>query len=128
MPETTCQFREKPGLDPVCKVMPAEGKEMCPRHLLIDAQRQMVAHEKEKKKLLERKHHGPQPKTRRELIEQGYQFVGNDTCVCGKPIEYWRTPNQKVAPYDRMPNAESAANSHFQFCRDGLKNYYRRAS
>lgn len=123
-----CTWRDKPGSPENCVVLADAGEDMCPRHKMMKVALGDIQTAKDLKAAVNRKHHGPQPKSRRELLEQGYAFIGNDTCECGKAIEYWRTPNKKVAPYDSMATLESPSNSHFIFCRQGLNKYYRRAS
>ena len=120
----SCQWRDKPGLDPMCKTMPNPGEEMCPRHKLLDQARQSQQQEREREKLLKREVVRRNPETRRGMLEQGYQFIGNDVCVCGNALEWWRTPNQREAPYEPMKELESPSVSHYRYCKRAFDKRY----
>ena len=112
----------------MCKVLPALGKDMCPRHEFLSKANADLQLEKQRKALLGRNYHGPRANTRRELIAAGYQYIGNDTCACGEPLEWWRTPNQKKAPFDPMATVDSAARSHFAKCNRAFESFLRRSA
>lgn len=113
-----CTWRDKPGPDESCGLLAVVNGTMCPRHEFLAKLKLEADLEKERLALVKRKlHQSGWPKSRQELIERGYQFTGNNTCrECGKPMEWWRTPNGRSAPYDPMPEICSAANSHFATC------------
>lgn len=112
-----CQWREKPGLDPVCTTLASAGEDYCPRHGFLAKDRENKALEKERKLLVERKIVKAMPKSRREMLEQGYQPTGNGTCrMCHVPIEWWRTPNGSKSPHEPMPELDSPMLSHFATC------------
>lgn len=55
------------------------------------------------------------PKTREEMIEQGYQKLSEKKCEakeCGAAIEMWRTPNRAAMPM----NATGDFVTHFATC------------
>ncbi len=61
------------------------------------------------------------PKTREELERAGYKFSGFKKCggvTCSAEIEWWTTPKGKAMPFDRMPNPDSPAITHFATCPD----------
>ena len=124
-----CQWREKPGLEPVCAVLPDAGAEMCPRHAFLDAQRKQGAANKEaaKQAVAGLGLKGPGPRTRAELLQRGYVFTGSGACRgCGAAIEWYRTPNLRTAPYNQMPHDASFAVSHYATCKQA--QHFRRAS
>lgn len=112
----------------ICGLEAEAGSELCPRHkflLGVKQQEELNAH------LNRNVSHKGQglPQTRAELIRRGYQYVGNKICnstACKKPIELWRTPNQHLAPYNPMPDADSHAQSHYVTC--ARADAFRRAS
>ncbi len=120
-----CQFRIKPGLDPICTVMPDAGEEYCPRHIFLQGQREAEALEKERIARVKREVHTVKPETRRQMIEIGLQYIGNDVCACGRPIEWWRTLNQRDAPYETMPEVTSKATSHFAYCKRAFEKKWK---
>lgn len=124
-----CQYRAKPG-DPVsCKMLPEPGTEYCPRHgFLIQAQSEERARKAEAKSLS--KAHGIDgklPRNREFLLRGDYSFRGNGSCSgCAEPVEWWKTPNKRMAPFNPMPEIYSPAVSHFATCKEAGK--FRRAS
>lgn len=114
----------------ICGLAAEEGSDLCPRHKFMRDQKAQADTEKERQAHLNRNvHHTGQglPRTRHELLARGYQYIGNKECGgCGKPIELWRTPNQKTSPYDPMPQIDSHATSHFATCTRASS--FRRAS
>ena len=114
---SNCTWRDKPGALELCDKIASAGREFCPRHEFMDRQRQEQAEAKHRKAVLEGRITTPMPKTRRELLQYGYQFCDSDDCRgCGKHIEFWRTPNGNRAPYDPMAGVDSRAVSHFATC------------
>ena len=116
----------------VCGLMAVEGSDYCPRHKAIHDAKEQAASDKVMKDHLNRnvsfKGQGL-PKTRAEMITRGYQYMGNKLCdspACRKPIELWRTPNMKVAPFNPMPDVDSHAQSHYATCNRASD--FRRAS
>ena len=106
----------------ICGLAAAEGSDLCPRHKAMKEAEEQAAGAKELQAYIDRnvsaKGQG-MPQTRAELIKRGYQFVGNKTCSaieCKKPIELWRTPNQRLAPFNPMPDIDSHAQSHYATC------------
>lgn len=110
-----CQYRAKPGLDPVCRTMTAPEATLCPRHEFL------VQVEKEARdiKAAKKSHKEVVPNTRIGLLKKGYVFIGSNPCKskeCGRMVEWYRTPNNKNAPFDPMPHEDSPAISHFATC------------
>ena len=114
----------------ICGMAAEEGSDLCPRHKFLRGMEVEKQTEKDRQAHLERsvKHSGHGlPKTRAELLARGYQYIGNRECTgCGAAIELWRTPNQRTAPYDPMPQIDSHATSHFATCTKASQ--FRRAS
>ena len=101
----------------MCKVVANAGQEFCPRHMFLNGVREQEQVERERTLLVNRKIVKQMPHTRRELIEQGYQSIGNGVCSgCNAQILWWRTPNGNNAPYNPMDDATSPAVSHFATC------------
>lgn len=102
----------------VCGLLTQEGSIYCPRHTFLHNIAQQEAANKEAAKADEKRSRvTAMPKTRNELLQQGYVHVNNATCSgCHKAIEWWSTPNAKRAPYDPMPELDSPAVSHFATC------------
>jgi hypothetical protein len=64
------------------------------------------------------------PRTRNELIEQGYKFQSRGDCsgrTCGRKMEWWTSPNGKSMPLDPMDGANALVTSHFYTCPDGAE-------
>lgn len=111
-----CTFREKAGAEELCKTMCQPGFDMCPRHKFITDARAEVKDKKEGAKA--RAIGKALPNTRRALITLGYGFRGNNNCRdCQEPMEWWKTPAGKMAPYNPMPDEDSPALSHFATCK-----------
>lgn len=124
-----CEWRDKPGAEPNCKVLPVSGTNLCPRHTMM---RDVLAQQR-----LNKAHADAAaeeagvasigPRTRMSLLKAGYIFKGHSNCRgCGAVIEWWRTPKLKNAPYDPMPFDGSFATSHFSTCKQAAA--YRKAS
>lgn len=106
----------------ICGLAAVEGSDRCPRHKAIRDAKAQSESDKVLSDHLKRnvsfKGQGL-PKTRAELLQRGYLYVGNKLCDspgCRAPIEMWRTPNQKIAPFNPMPEMESHAQSHYATC------------
>ena len=99
----------------VCTTMPDAGEELCPRHKFLSEQ---TVQAKGKKAATKAAALGRAlPNTRRALITLGYGFRGNAPCRdCREPMEWWKTPMGKMAPYNSMPEEDSPAISHFATC------------
>jgi hypothetical protein len=117
----SCEWREKPGAGMLCRVMPNPDEIYCPRHKMMhDA----AAAAKSNKVHPTGCEQGAGPavaraSTRRSLLQSGYVFIGTGSCDgCGLPIEWFRTPKLRNAPYDPMPNDWSVARSHFASCKN----------
>ena len=122
-----CKWRDKPGALELCDKVTSADSDFCPKHQFLDKQRQQQAEAKHRRAVLEGKVTTPMPRTRRELIQYGYQFCDSDTCRgCGQHIEFWRTPNGKRAPYDPTGHVDAPAVSHFATCPDA-KQFRRHA-
>jgi hypothetical protein len=106
----------------ICGLEAAPGSDFCPRHKFMHDLKDQEGRAKDLAAHLNRNvsHKGEGlPQTRAELIRRGYQFVGNKTCAsieCKRPIELWRTPNNRLAPFNPMPEADSHAQSHYATC------------
>jgi hypothetical protein len=64
------------------------------------------------------------PKTRAELVAQGYIFQSRGQCsgrTCGATMEWWLSPAKRSCPYDAMPADDSPVMSHFATCPDGAE-------
>ncbi len=111
-----------------CHLLAQDGGELCPRHGFlynIAMQEEQQRDELRRLKVSEMgvsKH----ARTRLQLCQAGYVFQGSDVCSCGKRIEWWLTPNRRNAPYNPMPEPNSAALSHFATCSE--KSRFRKAS
>ncbi len=121
-----CQWRDKPGSAPNCKTLVNAGEEYCPRHKFLQGQREAEGLEKERIARVKREVHTVKPETRRQMIEIGLQYIGNDVCACGRPIEWWRTLNQRDAPYEPMLEVTSKAVSHFAYCKRAFEKKWKR--
>lgn len=61
----------------------------------------------------------PFPKTRDELVAQGYKFSNHTRCKsCQETIEFWETPRGKKMPFDHMQESSSPTISHFSTCQE----------
>jgi hypothetical protein len=61
----------------------------------------------------------PFPKNAEELRRHGYRFAGHDECSgCHQRIEWWISPQGRHIPMNRMPDADTAAQSHWATCLD----------
>ncbi len=111
-----------------CHLLAQEGGEMCPRHGFLYNIAMQAEQQKDELKRLKVAEMGisKNPRTRLQLCEAGYIFQGSDTCRCGKRIEWWRTPKLRNAPYNPMPEPNSAAMSHFVTCTE--RSIFRKAS
>lgn len=70
---------------------------------------------------------GSLPSMRFQLIERGYQYIGNRDCYgCHKPIEMWKNPQGNRVPFNPMPEYNSHVQSHFATC--SRASDFRRAS
>ena len=125
-----CEYRKRVTDELLCRMMVDPNKTMCPRHILMaqaDVDRERA---KEVKRRIEGKNkpsNGPMPYTREGLLRAGYQFTGTGVCNgCDEMVEWWRTPNQKPAPFNRMPDLQSQARSHFATCTKA-KSFRRQA-
>ena len=121
-----CQWRDKPGSVPSCKTLVNAGEEFCPRHKFLAQQSQAEQVERERIARLKREVHTVRPEHRRQMLELGFQFIGNDICACGYPIEWWRTLNQREAPYEPMPELTSPSRSHFAYCKRAFEKKWKR--
>lgn len=115
----------------MCHKVVDAGEEYCPRHKAMHQARMAEQDEKRRQKeladrLKRQVKTSTTPQTRRGMIEQGYQFIGNDVCVCGHQIEWWRTPNQREAPYEPMKDETSAATTHFKYCKRAFEKKWKR--
>jgi uncharacterized Zn finger protein (UPF0148 family) len=119
-----CKWREKPGSEENCGLFADEGSDMCPRHTYLTKVKADQKLEKERQALLKGKAlKQVRPNTREDLLKQGYQVTGNGDCrSCGMPIQWFRTPSGKPAPYDPMPTLQSPARSHFATCTRALEH------
>ncbi len=53
------------------------------------------------------------PETRRELLRAGYKFLNNSKCKsCDAPIEWWKTTNGKLLPFNPMADDNALAKKH----------------
>jgi hypothetical protein len=115
-----CEYRKRPSDDLSCKMFVDPHKTMCPRHIMMAQAETDAERAREVKRRIEGKKkpsNGPMPYTRKGLIEGGYSFTGTGECAgCGEMVEWWRTPNQRPAPFNRMPDIDSQARSHFATC------------
>jgi hypothetical protein len=115
---------------PICALEAETGGKYCPRHAFLNGVKAEADRAKDVQAHIN--HNVSQrgqgmPKTRAELIERGYQFTGTKECYsCGAPIEWWRTPNERSAPYNPMPELTSHATSHFATCKHAAQ--HRKAS
>jgi hypothetical protein len=69
------------------------------------------------------------PKTRAELVEQGYTFQSRGECAgrnCKSQLEWWTTPAGKSMPLDPMDEDGSPVTTHFYTCPDGAEFKRRR--
>jgi uncharacterized Zn finger protein (UPF0148 family) len=110
-----------------CQLLTQENSIYCPRHTFLH---NIVAQEERDKETAKadakKQRQDSAPKTRGELLKQGYEHIDNAACHgCHKAIEWWKTPNAKRAPYDPMPEFESPAVSHFATCKHAVD--FRRA-
>lgn len=59
----------------------------------------------------------PFPPTHRELVEVGYTLTGLGQCRgCEADIEWWKTPEDKFIPMNRMLDENSEVVSHWATC------------
>jgi hypothetical protein len=59
----------------------------------------------------------PFPKNAEEMWAQGYQFAGHGECAgCHDQIEWWRTPQGRHIPMNRMCESTSPAIAHWATC------------
>jgi hypothetical protein len=66
------------------------------------------------------------PRTSTELLERGYDFLGEGKCKgCGAAITWWATPNDKRIPIDYMATPTTPAVSHWATCTN--PEYFRGA-
>ena len=114
-----CEWRDKPGGPEICGTLRQAGSKFCPRHTFLANVAQQKNEDKQANKIeagiagVDKK----LPATRRGMIERGYVYTGNNTCSgCGAAIEWWKTPNQRSAPFDPMPLEYSFSRSHFATC------------
>ena len=57
------------------------------------------------------------PGTRHEMKRARYEFKSASHCkACQRPIEWWKTTNGKMMPFDPMLTEDSAAVSHWGTC------------
>jgi len=57
------------------------------------------------------------PKTRDEMIAQGYQYDNHADCRgCGENIEWYTTPRGKKMPFNHMQGGDSEVIAHFTTC------------
>lgn len=113
-----CKHREKPGMPENCGLAAESGSDFCPRHKFLNeiAAEQRRDKELEKQRKL-REGTGGFPQTREQLLRRGYAYHGCRDCKdCAKPIEWWKTPVGKMAPFDPMPDLSSHCTSHFATC------------
>jgi hypothetical protein len=113
----------------VCGKACQDGSDLCPRHTFLATVNQHAQGHREHAQAQAKAAgvSGIQPNTRAGMIAKGYVFTGNSSCRnCGRPIEWWKTPNGRQAPFDPMPDAASFAKSHFASCPAAAS--FRRAS
>ena len=111
-----CTYRDKPGGPETCQLLTQDGSKYCPRHTFLH---NVAAEKKRDKELAMRDGKRGLPADRAEMLRRGYVYTGNRACTestCKKPIEWWRTPNGKMAPYDPMPDEASHSRSHYASC------------
>lgn len=59
----------------------------------------------------------PFPKTRDEMVAQGYKFSNHGQCkACKEQLEWWETPAGKRMPFNLMQDGSSEAVTHFRTC------------
>lgn len=124
-----CQHRNRPTDQFSCTTLAQDGSKYCPRHTFLhnvkqqDRQEREIANAEAKRLGV----HGVLPRSRAALLRDSYVYLGNDTCTgCGKPIEWWKTPKLRHAPFDPMPHEEARAVSHFATCTKAAR--FKRAS
>ncbi len=121
----SCKHRDKPGGPETCQLMAAAGSDFCPRHGFL----QNLAAEAKRDKALQKQQKardgsGGMPQTREQLLRRGYEYHGNRQCVgCHELIEWWKTPQGNMAPFNPMPEITSHCTSHFATCvrRDAFR-------
>lgn len=68
----------------------------------------------------------PFPENAEQMWAHGYQFAGHGSCQgCHEAIEWWRTPQGRHIPMNRMPDSTSAAIAHWATCPES--GWFRRA-
>ena len=108
-----CQYRQRPSDALTCALLPEVGRDMCPRHAMMAAFKQQKKDQEDAAKA----GFGRVPKSRSEMAPLDYRFAGSGQCKhCAAHIEWWKTPAGKNAPYNPMPELNSAAVSHFATC------------
>ena len=111
-----CLYRDKPGGMETCFLLAQDGSKFCPRHTFLHNLDQQERHEKELA-AHDKKANAGAPADRGGMLTRGYVYTGNRDCrECHKPIEWWKTPAGKMAPYDPMAIETSRAVSHFATC------------
>lgn len=100
---------------PTCGLLAQAGRIYCPRHTFLH---NIAAQQEREKELAKPTRVTALPKTRADLLAQGYEHVNNSVCSgCHARVEWWKTPKDKRAPYDPMPEMDSPAVSHFATCK-----------
>ncbi|HSU19928.1 MAG TPA: hypothetical protein VLI45_09325 [Acidobacteriaceae bacterium] len=114
--------------DVVCGLAAQDGSEYCPRHTFLHNINAQTERDKEVHRMETRRAQAAgMPKTRGELMAGGYQYTGNGEChSCEARIEWWKTPKDRPAPFDPMPEVASRAVSHFATCKHSAR--WRKAS
>lgn len=128
---TSCNFvtgKARDGKDVLCGRVAQEASAFCPRHTFLHNVKLQEQNEKDQKRAVTKRaaHAGP-ASTREEMLRRGYQFRGTRECSgCKEHIEWWMTPNGRMAPYNPMPELTSHATSHFATCNRAVS--FRRVS
>ena len=110
--------------DKLCGLVEQAGSTYCPRHTFLHNIQAAAERDKEYGRREKKRSEGiggGMPKTRAELIARGYQYTGNKQCPCGAMVEWWRTPAQRMAPFNPMEIADSHATSHFATCPNAAR-------
>ena len=120
-----CQHKNRPtDKYTSCKLLAQEGSQFCLRHTFLHNVREHDRVEREQANVEAKRLgvHGILPRSRAALIRDGYVYLGNDTCrECNKPIEWWKTPKLRHAPFNPMPHEEARAVTHFAMCFKATK-------
>lgn len=59
----------------------------------------------------------PFPRNADEMRSQGYTFLNHGECDgCHEQIEWWRTPQKRQMPMNRMPELYTPAVPHWANC------------